>query len=171
MTMTSPLPLRIGPDSGDRVDIYGVGVRFLLRGSQTAESFALVEHPIAPRALAAEVHTHSREDEWSFVLEGEVGFLLGDTELVARAGDLVPKPRGIRHAFWNAGDGPARVLEIITPAGFEQFFDHAAVIAAEHPDPEDETAFPKWQRLFDAYGVDWEPETIAQLAERHGLTG
>lgn len=81
------------------------------------------------------------------------------------------KARGIRHAFWNAGDGHARVLEIITPAGFEQFFDQAAVIAAEHPDPQDETGFPKWQRLFDAYGVDWEPDTIAQLAERHGLTG
>lgn len=168
--MTSPLPLRIGADAADRVDIYGFSVRFLLRGSHTAESFALVEVPIAPRTLVAEVHTHSREDEWSFVLDGEVGFLLGETELIARAGDLVPKPRGIRHALWNAGDGPARVLEIIRPAGFERFFDDAAVIAAEHPDPEDESAFPKWQRLFDAYGVDWEPETIAQLAERHGLT-
>lgn len=64
---------------------------------------------------------------------------------------------------------PARVLEIITPAGFEEFFDQAAEIATEHPDPEDQAAFPKWQRLFDAYGVQWEPETIAQLAQRHGL--
>ena len=168
--MAAHLPRRIGPDEGETVNIYGVGIRFLLRGSQTGGGFALVEHPIAPRALAAEAHTHSREDEWSYVLDGEVGFLLGDDELVAHAGDLVPKPRGIRHAFWNAGDAPARVLEIITPAGFEDFFDQAAVIAAEHPDPEDEAAFPKWQRLFAAHGVEWEPETIAQLAERHGLT-
>jgi quercetin dioxygenase-like cupin family protein len=163
------LPVRIGPDDGETAHIYGVGIRFLLRGAHTGGGLALVEAPIAPRALAAEAHTHTREDEWSFVLEGEVGFLLGETELVARAGDLVPKPRNLRHAFWNAGDAPARVLEIITPAGFEEFFDQAAVVATENPDPEDEAAFPRWQRLFDAYGVDWEPETIAELAERHGL--
>ena len=163
------LPLRIGPDEGETVHIYGVGIRFLLRGAQTGGRFALVEHPIAPRALAAEAHTHTREDEWSFVLQGEVGFLLGETELVARAGDLVPKPRNLRHAFWNAGDAPARVLEIITPAGFEEFLDQGAAIATEHPDPEDEAAVPKWQRLTDAYGMNWEPDTIAQLVERHGL--
>lgn len=169
VTVASDLPQLIGRTEGETVEIYGVGIRFLLRGSQTGGRFALVEHPIAPRALAAEAHTHTREDEWSYVLDGEVGFLLADDELVAQAGDLVPKPRGIRHAFWNAGDVPALVLELITPAGFEDFFDQAAVIAAEHPDPEDEAAFPKWQRLFDAHGVAWEPETIAQLAERHGL--
>jgi quercetin dioxygenase-like cupin family protein len=163
------LPMRIGPDDGEIAQIYGVGIRSLLQGAHTGGGFALVEVPIAPRALGAEAHTHTREDEWSYVLEGEVGFLLGETELVARAGDLVPKPRGLRHAFWNAGDAPARVLEMITPAGFEGFFDQASAIATEHPDPEDEAAFPKWQRLFDAYGVAWEPETIAQLTERHGL--
>jgi uncharacterized cupin superfamily protein len=169
MMVKTPLPVRIGPDEGETVHIYGVGIRFLLRGAQTGGRFALVEHPIAPRALAAEAHTHTREDEWSFVLQGEVGFLLGETELVARAGDLVPKPRNLRHAFWNDGDAPARVLEIITPAGFEEFFDQGAAIATEHPNPEDEAAFPKWQRLTDAYGMNWEPETIAQLVERHGL--
>ena len=167
--MEAQLPVRIGPDDGETADLYGAAIRFLLRGAQTGGGLGLVEVPIAPRALGAEAHTHTREDEWSFVLEGEVGFLLGETELVARAGDLVPKPRNLRHAFWNAGDAPARVLEIITPAGFETFFDEAAAVAAEHPDPEDEAAFPKWQRLFDAYGVEWEPETIAQLIERHGL--
>lgn len=99
------------------------------------------------------------------------GVFLGETELIARAGDVVPKPRGIRHAFWNADDRPARVLEIITPARIRAVLDHAAVIAAQHPDPEDETAFAKWQQLFDAYGVEWEPETIARLTERHRLTG
>lgn len=145
-----------------------MGIRFLLRGSQTGGRFALVEHPIAPRALAAEAHTHTREDEWSYVLDGEVGFSLTTSWLLRRA-TWCPSRAGIRHAFWNAGDVPALVLELITPQGFEDFFDQAAVIAAEHPDPEDEAAFPKWQRLFDAHGVAWEPETIAQLAERHGL--
>ena len=74
-------------------------------------------------ALAAPLHRHAREDEYSYVLEGSMGALLGDEELVAGPGDLVFKPRNQWHTFWNAGDAPARILEIISPAGFEKYFD------------------------------------------------
>jgi CBS domain-containing protein len=77
---------------------------------------------MGPRALGAPLHRHTREDEFSYVLEGRVGTLLGDDVVYANPGDLVCKPRGQWHAFWNAGDDPARILEIISPAGFEQFF-------------------------------------------------
>ena len=75
-------------------------------------------------ALAAPVHRHAREDEYSYVLEGQVGALLGDEVVVGGPGDLIFKPRGQWHTFWNAGDEPARILEIISPAGFEGFFDY-----------------------------------------------
>src|SRR4030088_1012079 len=91
-------------------------------GAAPAEGFALVEHPMPPRALAAPLHRHSREDEYSYVIEGRMGALLGDQVLEADTGDLVFKPRGEWHTFWNAGDEPCRILEIISPAGFEQFF-------------------------------------------------
>ena len=78
---------------------------------------------MSPRALAAPLHRHTREDEYSYVLEGRVGALLGDEVLVAGPGDLIFKPRNQWHTFWNAGDEPARILEIISPAGFERFFD------------------------------------------------
>ena len=77
---------------------------------------------MSPRALAAPLHRHTREDEYSYVLEGRVGALLGDEVLVASPGDLIFKPRNQWHTFWNAGDEPARILEIISPAGFERFF-------------------------------------------------
>jgi hypothetical protein len=90
-----------------------------------------------PRALAAPLHRHNREDEYSFVLEGRMGALLGDDVVEAGPGDLVYKPRGQWHTFWNAGDEPARILEIIAPAGFEQFFAELAPLAAGGaPDPE-----------------------------------
>ena len=90
-----------------------------------------------PRALAAPLHRHNREDEYSFVLEGRMGALLGDDVVEAGPGDLVYKPRGQWHTFWNAGDEPARILEIISPAGFEQFFAELAPLAAGGaPDPE-----------------------------------
>jgi mannose-6-phosphate isomerase-like protein (cupin superfamily) len=94
----------------------------MIDGSEAGERFSLVEHPLGPRALAAPLHRHNREDEYSFVLEGRMGALLGDEVLEAGPGDLVFKPRQQWHTFWNAGEEPCRILEIISPAGFERFF-------------------------------------------------
>ena len=95
----------------------------MIDGSEAAERFSLVEHPMSPRALAAPLHLHTREDEYSYVLEGRMGALLGDDVVEAGPGDLVFKPRNQWHTFWNAGDEPCRILEIISPAGFERFFE------------------------------------------------
>lgn len=62
-------------------------------------SLALVEHILATGVLAAVVHRHSREDEYSVVFEGQLGVFE----------DIVFKPRGHWHTFWNAGDGQLRV--------------------------------------------------------------
>ena len=94
----------------------------MIDGPEADERFSLVEHPMSPRALAAPLHRHNREDEYSYVVSGRMGALLGDDVVEAGPGDLVFKPRGQWHTFWNAGDEPARILEIISPAGFERFF-------------------------------------------------
>ena len=112
----------VGPTDGPLVRFGGLGVRFLIDGLRSGGGFALVEHPIEAHCLATPMHTHEREDEYTFVLEGKVGIQVADEVAVAGPGDLVVKPRGIPHAFWNPGDVPARVLEIISPAGFERFF-------------------------------------------------
>jgi quercetin dioxygenase-like cupin family protein len=111
---------------GDRADFPRLGTCYLLRGDATGGRFALIEHEIPPHALAAPTHTHQHEDEYSFVLAGRVGVQIGDEEAVAGPGELVVKPRGIPHAFWNAGDEPARLLELISPAGFERYFEEMA---------------------------------------------
>ncbi|HEV3227993.1 MAG TPA: cupin domain-containing protein, partial [Solirubrobacteraceae bacterium] len=112
----------VGPGDGTAGFLGTIGVRFMVDGDESGGGFSLVEHPMSARALAAPLHRHSREDEYSYVLEGRMGALLGDEVLVASAGDLVFKPRNQWHTFWNAGDEPARILEIISPAGFERFF-------------------------------------------------
>jgi quercetin dioxygenase-like cupin family protein len=56
--------------------------------------------------LAAPLHRQTREDEYSYVLEGRVGALLGEQEGFGEVGDLIFKPRGQWHTFWNAGDVP-----------------------------------------------------------------
>ena len=94
-----------------------VGARFIMAGDPSEGRFSLVEHPIVPRGLAAPVHLHTREDEFSFVLEGRWGFMLGSRVVYAERRDLVFKPRDVWHTLWNDTDRRARLLEIISPAG------------------------------------------------------
>ena len=154
----------VGPRDGMAGFLGSIGVRFMIDGAEAGERFSLVEHPMPPRALAAPLHRHNREDEYSFVLEGRMGALLGDEVVEAGPGDLVHKPRGQWHTFWNAGDEPCRILEIISPAGFERFFrelsDLGGVLAA---DPEELV------RLQERHGLQMRPETVPELVERFGL--
>ena len=107
----------------------------MIEGDESGGGFSLVEHPMWARALAAPLHRHLSEDEYSYVLEGQVGALLGEDVVIGGPGDLIFKPRNQWHTFWNAGETPARLLEIIAPAGFEQFFaelvDHGGVAQME----------------------------------------
>src|SRR5712692_7607901 len=138
----------LGPEDGKAADIGSIGVRFMIDGVETGENFALVEHPMPPRALGAPLHRHSREDEYSFVLEGRIRARLGDQVVFAAPGDLVFKPRDQWHTFWNAGDTEARLLEIISPAGFERYFEELVKLFAAGPPS---------------------PEVLAEVAGRYGL--
>jgi mannose-6-phosphate isomerase-like protein (cupin superfamily) len=154
----------LGPGAGETVHLYALGVRFMMEGEATGGGFSLVEHPLPARALGAPVHTHRNEDEYSYVLEGRIGVQLGDEVLECGPGELVFKPRGVAHAFWNAGDEPARLLELISPAGFEGYFRELAPLLAA---PErDEAAI---REVVDRYELDIDFGTIPVLAERHGL--
>jgi mannose-6-phosphate isomerase-like protein (cupin superfamily) len=164
MTHTATAP-RIVPPDNDRDGFLGsIGVRFMIDGVDTDERVSLVEHPMSARALAAPLHLHTREDEYSFVLEGRMGALLGDDVIEAGPGDLVFKPRNQWHTFWNAGDEPCRILEIIAPAGFERFFQELDGLGgAIKADPAELAA------LNARYGLEMQPETVPDLLERFGL--
>lgn len=99
----------------------GVGVHFKIDGADTGGALSIVEHPFDVGALVRP-HVHTREDEISIVLDGEIGFRSEDQEFVLRRGGYIVKPRNQVHAMWNAGSTPARMIEIISPAGFEGFF-------------------------------------------------
>ncbi|HYF28407.1 MAG TPA: cupin domain-containing protein [Baekduia sp.] len=165
MTITSS-PTIIGPADGDAVTLQTIGVRFMIPGADTGERFSLVEHPMPPRGLAAPLHRHNREDEYSFVLEGRMGALLGDDVVEAGPGDLVYKPRDQWHTFWNAGDEPARILEIISPAGFETFFAELGPIVAAADGPPDPDVMGE---LCARYALDMQPQSVPELCRRFGL--
>jgi quercetin dioxygenase-like cupin family protein len=148
-------PRLVGPADGESVDLGTLGARFMVWSEESGGGFALVEHPIPPRSLCAPLHRHSHEDEYSYVLEGRMGAQLGDDVVHADAGDLVFKPRGQWHTFWNAGDGPCRILEIISPGGFEHYFAEAADGGAD---------------LAAEYGLELDLDSIPRLCAEHGLT-
>ena len=154
----------LGPNEGEAVHLLKLGVRFMIEGDQTAGAFSLVEHPLPPRALGSPIHTHRNEDEYSYVLEGRVGVQLGDDVIEAGPGELVFKPRGVAHAFWNAGDEPARLLELISPAGFENYFREMAPLLAATE--RDQAAIGE---VVARYQLDIDFTTIPTLAEQHHL--
>jgi mannose-6-phosphate isomerase-like protein (cupin superfamily) len=154
----------VGPRDGKSGFLGSIGARFIIDGLDAGRRFSLVEHPMGPRALAAPLHRHHREDEYSFVLEGRMGALLGDDVVEAGPGDLVFKPRNQWHTFWNAGDEPCRILEIISPAGFEQFFGELIDLGgAGGAGPEN------LAELCARYEVDMRPETVPDLIQRFGV--
>jgi mannose-6-phosphate isomerase-like protein (cupin superfamily) len=164
MGTTATGPKIVAPSQGREGFLGSIGVRFLIDGHEADERFSLVEHPMSPRALAAPLHLHTREDEYSFVLQGRMGALLGDDVVEAGPGDLVFKPRNQWHTFWNAGDEPCRILEIISPAGFERFFQELVDIGGvAGADPE------AFALLRERYGLEMRPDTVPDLLERFGL--
>jgi mannose-6-phosphate isomerase-like protein (cupin superfamily) len=164
MEAATTSPKIVTPDGAAEGFIGSIGVRFMIDGNEADERFSLVEHPMSARALAAPLHRHTREDEYSFVLEGRMGALLGDEVVEAGPGDLVFKPRNQWHTFWNAGDEPCRILEIISPAGFEGFFRELVDLGGiAEATPE------QFAELTQRYGLEVQPDTIPELLDRFGL--
>src|SRR6516165_1218197 len=154
----------VGPRDGKAGFLGTIGVRFMIDGAEAGERFSLVEHPMSARALAAPLHRHTREDEYSYVTEGRVGALLGDEVLVGSPGDLIFKPRNQWHTFWNAGDEPARILEIISPAGFERFFEELVDLGGVTRVEPDMLA-----DLCARYELEMDPDSVPGLLERFDL--
>jgi quercetin dioxygenase-like cupin family protein len=150
-------------DGSRSVSLGGLAVVFRVTGEETGGVLAVVEHPIEPGVLVPP-HVHEREDELTYVIEGEIGARVGDHELPSlAAGRYLWKPRGIPHAFWNQSATMARILDVIVPAGFERFFaELAQLIERGASDGEIDAA---GRRYGHTIVRDW----IPQLERRYGV--
>lgn len=158
--------LVVGSGEGELVDIGGLGVHFKVWGEQTAGGLSIVEHPMEPGRLVP-AHVHHAEDELSYVLEGTFGVRIGDEEATVGPGSYVYKPRGVPHTFWNPGPAPARLIEIISPAGFERFFEQLGEIARTATGPED--FFARRAVLGERYQLGFVTGWDVELKDRYNL--
>jgi mannose-6-phosphate isomerase-like protein (cupin superfamily) len=166
MTISAPPDLTIvQPGEGRSGHLGSIGVDFKFWGADTGGTLSVVEHPFPVGALVPP-HLHTLEDEYSIVTEGEIGFRSGDREVVLGAGGYITKPRGEMHTMWNAGKVPARMIEIIQPAGFEDFFAAMSdMLTSGPPEPE------KLLALGERYGLEFgAPPWLADVIKRYDLT-
>lgn len=160
--MSGSIHVRAG--EGHATRLQGFGVHHKIAGEVVGGRFAIVEHPLEPGVLGPP-HTHSKEDEICYVIEGRVGARVGDDIIDAGPGDYVLQPRGIPHAIWNATTEPARILQIITPAGFERYFAELAELVERQVGPFD----PRREELRARYGIAGNPAWVPELEARFGV--
>lgn len=154
-------PIVALPGEGESFDFGGLGVDWKIDAQHSQRRFSIVHHPMAPRALAAPLHRHSREDEYSYVLKGKLGALLGDDVVTAEAGTWVHKPRHQWHTFWNAGDTPCELIEVISPGGFEDYFREVARAWGD---------LERFAEINAQYGLEMDFDSVPGLCERFGVT-
>ncbi|MBS0266893.1 MAG: quercetin 2,3-dioxygenase [Planctomycetes bacterium] len=114
-------PKVVSAGDGAKVWAMGVLVTVKVKAADTGGTYSVFEDLIPPGAGPVP-HTHTKEDETIFVLEGELRAWLGGKQYDVKTGDFVHMPRGVQHYFKNVSDKPTRLLLSYTPGGFEQWF-------------------------------------------------
>lgn len=160
----------VRPGAGEQVAMPGFGAIFKISSQTNGGEVAILEHPFSVGLITAP-HRHTREDEHSIVIEGEIGFRSDDSEVVLGPGGFITKPRGQMHAMWNAGDKPGRIVEIITPGGFETYFRELGELLVEHAEKTGNLRLlPEFQELAVKYGLTYgTPDWLGDVVSRYGL--
>jgi quercetin dioxygenase-like cupin family protein len=157
-------PKIVAPGEGRTVKLFGVRFDYRVESTESGGSLAVLEVTIPPGTLV-KPHGHTREDEYTVVLAGTVGVRIGDTVSEAAEGGSLVKPRGIPHAMWNTSDQPARVLEILSPGGLEEYFDKLGPVLAH----EGGAGAKEYYELARAYGLTIEDDWIEELESMYGV--
>lgn len=144
--------------------IPGTPFRQLITGNDSGGRLSAQSAVLSAKELVMP-HTHTREDEFTFVFRGTVGARVGAVDHLLQAGTLLHKPRGEMHAIWNPTDEDAIVIEVISPAGFEAFFAEVGALGAHG----DQVTPEQFTQIAAGYGESVHPEVAAEISARYGV--
>jgi quercetin dioxygenase-like cupin family protein len=159
---TTPTAKVVAPGQARTVTLFAVRFDYKLTSADSGGALAALEITIPPGTLV-KPHNHTREDEYTVVLDGTVGARVGDRVVEAAAGASMVKPRGTPHAMWNVGPGPARVLEVLSPGGLEDYFEELAPVLRERRPP------AEYDALAERYGLTIRNDWIEELERTYGV--
>jgi uncharacterized cupin superfamily protein len=149
----------------DSVFFRALGTTYKVLETSVGGTAGIIEHTLEAKSLGAPMHKHTREDEISYVLEGELTVIQNGKIKTARPGQCITKPRNIFHTFWNSTDQRIRFLEFITPGNFQYYFAEMAPYLLPGKSPQmdkiKETA-AKYGLIVDPYGAD-------EIVKQYGL--
>ena len=160
----NPSPKLVAAGEGKTVMLFGVRFDYKVTSDDSGGGIAVLEVEI-PAGTLVKPHGHSREDEYSLVLAGSVGVRIGDRVLEAGTGAYLVKPRGIPHAMWNAGSSAARVIEILSPGGLEDYFERLPPVLAHYGG----AGAKEYYELARSYGITIQDGWIEELERTYGL--
>lgn len=148
MAQIKQQPILSAPNQNRNIGFPGTDIYHRVNSDDTAEVFSVVEL-VTQAGEGVMVHVHDHEDELVYVIEGEIEVTLGEQTMTATAGVLALLPRGIPHGFTNVGDKPSRVLDVILPGQFDNYFVELHNLYKNADNPDSTTL----NTLADKYGI------------------
>ncbi|MEJ0088453.1 MAG: cupin domain-containing protein [Limisphaerales bacterium] len=142
-------PILTPAGGGKQVNVLGIPIFIRLHGRDTGGVLSVVESIDSPGG-GPPPHIHHREDETFQLLEGDFEFSVGDKKIIARQGATVFAPRGIPHTYRYLGQKPGRLMCIITPGGFEEFFEEVGALT-----PQQQQDIPRVIEIGKKYGLEF----------------
>lgn len=142
-----PGPVFVPSGAGTVLDFLSVTHR--LTSAQSGGSIYIFESTFDPGA-GNRLHSHDREDEIGYVLDGALEVRLPDRTAVLETGGLARLPRRLPHALRNPLETPSRYLFLAVPAGLDRWFD-AMAVARDSGSLDD----ARYRQLSEAFGIDW----------------
>jgi mannose-6-phosphate isomerase-like protein (cupin superfamily) len=141
-------PIQIPAGGGKAVNVLGISMLIRVHGRDTNGIVAVVESNDVLGG-GPPPHIHHREDETFQVIEGEYEFTVGGKKIFVRKGDTLFAPRGVAHTYRYVGKSPGRIMCIITPSGFEGFFEKIGALS-----PQEQQEIPRVLEIAKEFGLE-----------------
>jgi mannose-6-phosphate isomerase-like protein (cupin superfamily) len=151
----------VDPQAGRVLMMAGIEATRKVQGDQTSGGFSITEQVAQPGSFVPP-HMHEKFDEVSYVLEGELGVMVGEEEFQVPTGAFVVRPKGVPHALWNIGERSTRFLDMYTPAGHEAFFEEVARMLSAVPPPPLDQVLEAGRRFDTIFLAELAPPLMAK---------